>query len=408
MKYTNEKGERYDLTDELVSRAAEIKVELQKAYSGRANWHKVIKTLESEGYDTVGIINGENFRRVVLRYQLKNAPDNKLEKNYTQNGVLSHELGELNMQKRSTQLMTQEFNRARRQLTDKSLMVNAVEEAIAEHDFNFDLPELRYKAHTGKSLVVTLADIHYAAHIDIPRNKYNPEIARERVSNYANKVIDMAISNNIDDLYIANIGDTIEGAHMRNTQGFDTDLDMSHQITGAIEIVIGFLKKVVHTVAKKGMLVHYTGTAGNHDRFSGNKKDNFYGDSFAVVMNYFVQKFAETNSSLDYIEPDTIHRTVLDVEGKNIAIVHGDLESLAKPTTLGALSTYLDKSLDVVLGGHVHHQSVLEVGNNKYQVTSGSFKGSDNYSDQLGKGASQSQAALLVDHDDIINISIPV
>ena len=52
-----------------------------------------------------------------------------------------------------------------------------------------------------------------------------------------------------------------------------------------------------------------------------------------------------------------------------------------------------------MIGDHVHHNQLLEVGENRYQVTFGSIKGIDDYSLQLNAKASRSQGFVLVNEN---------
>lgn len=411
MKYTNEDGEQFELSTELVRRALEIKLELQKAFNGRTNWKRVVKQLTDEGFDTEGITPGENFRRVVTRLQLKEQPDTtqaRTNVDYTDRSQLGLLIGELAERKRDVQNITREFNKARRDLTDKKLLMDTVDKAISKTEFDFDLPDIEAKQQSGRALLASFADLHVGALVKTPNNNYDPHIAEQRVSKYADKLIKLVEETDVDDLYIANIGDTIEGQYMRANQGYSTVMNMSEQIVAAIEIVIGFLKKLIESLAPMGVLVHYVGIDGNHSRLNGNKKANIYGDSVEFIINELIQKTDFANSdSFDYINHDDIHRAVLDINGKNVAVTHGDLENVSNPTTLGSLSTFLNVPLDIVFSGHMHRYSIMEVGDGKYQITSGSFKGSDDYSQSLGKQSSRSQAVVLFEDDgSLINMSI--
>lgn len=403
--YKDDSGTLHGVSTELLDIAVQLKVELQKA-NGRCNWRQLKRMLIEEGFDNDMVVVCEGFRLLVKNYQ---------DRHYSGNTTILHSLtdtvGKLNQQKRDVQNLSRQFNSMKRTLTDKSLLVEQVHDALVNSTFVLNSSVTPSpKKHTQKALLASFADLHLGAEVDLPTNKYNSKIAKARINDYQGKLIDLAISLDVSDLYIANIGDMVENVYMRFTQGFDTELNFGDQIKYAMQYVGDFVVGLYEALVPYGITIHYTGIAGNHDRINGNKKNNIYGDNVAVVINSFIEFLAEhqlNNDYFDYIEPDSIYRTHLNILGQPIKIVHGDIDNITKDSTFGKIVTYDNHNYRMVLGGHLHRYSVLEVGDKKYMVTSGSFKGSDKYSDSLSKGASLSQAVVLIKaNGDLINMNI--
>lgn len=90
-------------------------------------------------------------------------------------------------------------------------------------------------------MIVGLSDLHIGALVDTNVNQYNFNIALERLSVYASKIIREANMNNITDLHVVNLGDVIEHSSMRFNQGYNVEFLFSDQIVRASDLIIKFL-----------------------------------------------------------------------------------------------------------------------------------------------------------------------
>ena len=128
----------------------------------------------------------------------------------------------------------------------------------------------------------------------------------------------------------------------------------------------------------------------------GDKNSNLNADHAVNISNRIIQMWIEvTGSDVQFVETDSYFAEVM-LRGYHFAFVHGDRDNLSNKTTLAKVSENHDRHYDAVIGGHVHKFSMLEVGNNRYQVTFGSFKGMDDYSKRLGVSSSRSQGVVIV------------
>ena len=65
---------------------------------------------------------------------------------------------------------------------------------------------------SGKNAaILQLSDIHYGLVVDNYWNKYNPDIAKNKISQLRDKVIQYCEFNDVSDLYITELGDAIAG-----------------------------------------------------------------------------------------------------------------------------------------------------------------------------------------------------
>lgn len=406
--YRDQDGNLHQLTNADLQDAVTIKDQLVKA-NGHCNFHRLRRLMIADGIDKhevkvcpgfYNLIKKYNYRYVMNNDSYVNSPKRYKNGKMTVPESVRNEIGQYNYAKRESQDMARNFNRLRRHITDTQIFRDQIAEALRHAKFSFNVSHYEKSLKTGNNvLLASFSDLHVGALVNTPQNKYDLKIAQQRAREYAFKLRKLALVNDVSDVYIANIGDMVEHVYMRFTQGFDTELNMSEQIVEAINIMCGFISFLYNELSEKGIKLHYTGIGGNHDRLNGNKKNSLYKDNVMTIVNAAVYNVASNMFKKDffeYIKPDDVYRTHLNINGTKVKIVHGDLDNLNKADTLGNMSLNDDRNYKLLLGGHLHRYSVIEAGMNKYIVTSGSFKGPDDYSSKLGRISSVSQAAVII------------
>lgn len=398
--FTNRKGERIEVSDEHLDTAIKIKEELQRSSpSRRCSWAKHKKMMHSEGY--IESDSNENYRQMIKQEQKERGvlpeaekhadmvSDNKLE-------AIKQEIGEISLAKRDAQNSFRELNKLKRELSDGVLLAESIERVLAEKDFGepSKFEPVYIDMLPCKGMIVSLSDIHYGAIVDVEGYTYNAEIAEKLIMEYADKVIAIAEDNNVESVYVMNLGDSIEHLYMRAQNTFSSDKTLSNQIAEVSDLIIKFLQKL-----SKYVNVAYSAISGNHDRITGNKQDNIYSDSAINVSNKIIETFTRygKNDRVKYINAESYHH-IIKVNGRSFLFVHGDRTPLSKKSVLAEQSMLYGVDFDAIIGGHVHHHTVTEVGEDKYIVTFGSIKGSDEYTlKTINTSASRSQGVILVD-----------
>ncbi|AVH85624.1 hypothetical protein [Lactobacillus phage Maenad] len=400
--YTDNKGKTHEIDDIGLETASRYKTELQRE-NGRANWGKVARLLRQDGYDAKQC---EGLRQLVKKYQrktgvLKSSKEQRsLELDHKRN-ALDKEIDEMLLEKRELQLMRREFNKSRRDYADMELFKRDVKRSLKDGitvvPNELDYPVVK-PLSDGSVLIVALSDLHIGAKVDVDGYKYDEDIAKDKLSEYADKVIRYASFSKFGAIYIENLGDSIEGAYMRNNQSYEITMKLSEQINTAIKLVSEF---VINVAKNTGIPVIYSGILGNHDRANGNKKDNLPDDGFSTVLNEAIKLIAEqTNYDITVKEPDKVTEDHLSVNGNNIKFVHGDLHNLAKAETLATSSQFDSMLYDAILGGHFHSMSIRE--ESGLVIQSGSVIGPTSYSERLHYRASRSQVMLDVSSDGTV------
>ncbi|MFT8556615.1 hypothetical protein [Liquorilactobacillus hordei] len=402
--YINRKGNKVVVSDKHLDVAIRIKEELQKTSpTRRTSWAAHKRMMRREGFHDSD--TNEGYRCLIKDVQKKRGTlptavkhvdlvaDNKLKS-------IKAEVGELYSSKLQLQAQGRNIRKLVRAVNKDVLFLEEIKEAIREKDFVKPSSFNKYHANSKeekKEMIVCLSDFHYGALVDIPENKYNTEIARELLNKYAQKVIKNIKKENVESVYVMNLGDLIENVYMRNQNLYNAEETLSEQIVNATELVIEFLETISSYVPVK-----YSAIAGNHDRLQGNKKSNLSADHAIRVSNKIIQTYAKySNSRVRYIEAERDYVHWIKVGKYVFCFIHGDLNNLQKKTLLAELSSMYGEHFVAVIGGHIHHFTMLEVGMNEYQVTFGSIKGIDEYSvDTIGSKSSRSQGVVIVGKDE--------
>ena len=416
--YTDKDGNVITVTEDHLATAITIKKALQ-SQSPRmiCSWTNHKKMMLQEGYDDSG--SNESYRQMIKKHQqslgefskqVNGSPATDVDSTVVPASKLSsiqEAVGELAFQKREIQLEASRLGKIRREIIDGTLFINEVTAAVREvfSDRNFS-KSLNHSFSPitdsdGTRIVACITDWHIGALVDVEGNKYDFEIAKLRIREFTEKLISIATEKKVNRIDVVYMGDMVEGTFMRNSQAYHAEFSSSEQMALGGQLLIELLLKL----SEKFVTV-YSGFAGNHDRMNqSDKNGNIDGDSAMVIVNKIVKVFVDASkiANLHFVETHHYNARLLDVNGVNIKLVHGDLEKKADTGKIDHHSSRDGVIYDVIVYGHFHHYACIEVGINKFEIRVGSIKGSDDYSEKLGLGSAPSQAVLIVDSNGEVN-----
>lgn len=403
--YTNKQGELVTVSEEHLQTSVQIKKELQNASpSRRASWNQHKKMMEVEGF--IDSDTNESYRCLIKDYQKSIGELPQVEKHAdmvadSKLKSIKELVGEISYEKRENQGYLKQINKGKRELIDFALLVEEIANAIGEYDFSkVQLEPYPYLQSNGKKMIVGLSDMHIGALVDTDINTYNYNVAIARLSAYASRIITEALNNGITDLYIVNLGDVVEHASMRFSQGFNAEYVFSEQIVRASDVIIKFLMYL----AKEGFNLTYAGIAGNHDRIT-DKDKNIDSDHAVRVINFAIRTFIE-NAGIKNIkfEDAKDYSHSIEMNTRNFKFVHGDLDSLKDDNLVAKHASMDGVDYDMVVMGHYHHFREMEVGFDKRVVVFGSLKGADDYGERIRKISVASQGLIIVDENGDIDV----
>lgn len=397
--YTNKEGEVVEVTQEHLDTAVRIKRELQMASpSHRTNWQQHESMMKIEGFEDSEV--SENYRQMIKSYQTATGTIESREKqaNIIADSKLisiKEAVGNLYYTKREVQMESLKLGRLKREITLFGVIAEEIREALL-NELNEIIPTYAYQDRLPSSvgkMVVLLSDWHIGATVNnVKGNTFNYKVAQSRVAKYIDKIRKIATEEDITDIDVVCMGDMTEHISMRKVnQAHEAEFTMSVQIVKAYELIRNLIVNL-----SKDFNVTYRGIGGNHDRMNGDKGDNIDGDSTIYVINFMIKEFIEGAKAdrISYLEVDDInYSTSFEVAGYNMKFVHGDNEKGNKK--LASHADIDDTSYNILAMGHLHHHSVTEVGQNKYEVYVGSLQGVNNYA-LKGKFLSNASQGIIV------------
>ena len=410
MRYSDKKGNVVEVSQEHIDTAIKIKIELQKSSpSQKCSWSQHKKMMEIEGFTDSD--TNENYRQMIKKAQKKSGELPELKKYVemvTENKLKSirEEIGEIRDSKIQAQQDYSKLNRLKKELSNDVAFLEGIENAIKEKDFSHILDFSQILVDSNKELqemVLAISDVHYGAFVNLEGRYYDTDVSKEILNNYIDKALKIANENNVGKIHVVGLGDYFEHDSMRIQNSYSSEKTLTEQVVDFTDIIINILQRL-----SKNFDVTYSAIGGNHDRQSGNKNDSIYGSHMVTISNKIVETFVKysKNNRIEYIESEPYHHIKM-INGKNILFVHGDKTPLKKSTILSELSTLYNINFDLVVGGHIHHFTMNEVSDDKYIVTFGSIKGSDEYTlKTLNTSASRSQGVILVSETGNVEVKM--
>ena len=261
-----------------------------------------------------------------------------------------------------------------------------------------------YDANFGdvkNEAVLLLSDLHIGVKCDNFYNKYNIEIAKQRVGKLVEDTIKYCRKNNVQRLNVLNLGDAIHGLIHTNAR-IEQEVDVAQQIIVASEIISQALFDL-QTAAPE---VVYRSVVDNHSRAIPAKDANLDGENFSLVIDYIIENRLTLIGSKIIFAKDN-----LDVglglfqlmNGKKFVFSHGHQEGANNclQSAVGATRDFID----YFAMGHYHSNKLKEFQGMSVFVN-GSVCGTEQYA--LGKRlfGDASQRLLIFENDDVLDIKI--
>lgn len=396
--YTNKQGELVTVSKEHLDMAVRIKKELQKASPSRkCNWRQHRIAMEKEGfYDSD---TNESYRCLIKSYQKSIGELPQVEKyaDMVVDGKLEsikEIVGEIAYEKRENQHVLRELNKVKREVIDYTLIAEQVRKSFKEYDWSeFDFKYYPIKTKNNK-MIVCLSDLHIGALVDSDINTYNFEIAKNRLQQFSDRIIKEIDVNNVSEVFLINLGDSIEHPYMHNLS-YNSEFTWSEQVTRASDLIIKFIKKLSEFVN-----VTYAGIGGNHDRISDDKNKNLDGDHAVKIINGAVKSFIE-NSNIERVtyQEAKDYEYSASINGLNVKFLHGDLDNINDKNLIATHCSNDGIDYSLILMGHYHHHWVKEQGLGKSVVGFGSLKGADGFGEKNRRLCDSSQGFVIVNEN---------
>lgn len=296
-----------------------------------------------------------------------------------------------------------EYKKERVKLNDQRLQINALTRLVArEETFKeiaieaasnisknkiFDVPKNINVKNTEKKAILCIGDWHYGLDVDLFYNTYSVDIAVERITTLLNTVLIHLQEHSIDDLYVINLGDMISG-RIHLPLRINNRIDTVQQTIEISEILAEFLN-----VLSEHTNVNYISVSDNHSRVEPNKKESLQTESFARIIDWFLEERLSNNKNIHFIE-NTFSEdfAIFNVFDHCVVAIHGDKDP--QRGIVDRLNSYLQGHIDLLISAHRHHFTADENNFTEFYCN-GSLIGQDQYSSDLRLNSKPSQLLFI-------------
>lgn len=244
----------------------------------------------------------------------------------------------------------------------------------------------------GNIGILQLSDWHYGIDIDSYYNEYNPQIAKDRLSDLLMQVIKIVNEQRLKKLIIVNLGDLIAG-RIHLTIRFNSRIDVITQTIEVSELLAEFIDELSTYIP-----IDYYSVIDNHSRLEPNKKDALQLESLARITDWYLIERLKDNDSV-FIGDNKYGLDIMtfSVFKWRFAGVHGDLDKLN--TVVKNVSLMTRQNYDVILTSHLHHLTIDEE-NKTLVVSNPSLMGTDDLAEKMRKNSYAAQNLIIVSENN--------
>ena len=257
------------------------------------------------------------------------------------------------------------------------------------------------KAEGGKEAVLLLSDMHIGMCIDSFCNKYDAEIAKERMKRLVSEVGYHCMLHKVSTLHVLDLGDEIHGL-IHNSARLSQEYDAAEQVMVASELIAEALNALTAYVR-----VTYRGCLDNHARMMANYKDSKDTENFGRLIHFYLKSRLALNKKVsfpeDNLDPSLGMLTLSN--GETMLFAHGHLDDPTKAVQeiYGIVMSMPNppKRVRYFCLGHYHSEKMKQFQWLRVIVNS-AFCGTDEYALSKRLISEPSQTLLIFDGDTLI------
>lgn len=324
-------------------------------------------------------------------YKWKNSMDNSDVKDDSYFKELQIQKRELEKERKKLQSEKIEYNRWLREDARDEMIVEKIENTIST------LPQLStpiripsMPVFNKKSWILAISDCHYGCEFEIKDfyngiiNAYSPEIFEERMTILFNKVVNKIEELGITELSIIELGDGIDGC-LRMSQLMRLRYGVIESSIRYADYLANWLNELSKYVSIKFQMVFDS----NHNqlRLLDGKKNTFPDENVSKIMMALIKERLRDNENIAILENPT-GMTYSMMSTYCVVGLHGEKKNL-KNNLLEMSRTY-GIHIDYTISGHIHHDTLKEIGMDSAVLSVGSVIGIDPYAMTLNAASNAS------------------
>ena len=224
-------------------------------------------------------------------------------------------------------------------------------------------------------MIVCLSDLHIGQSFQSIFGKYNSDIAKDRLNQYLNKIIEVAQRHGIYKVHVVGLGDLLSGS-IHKTVAITNKENVIEQIKLATEYISSFC----YELTKVFQVVQFYNVVGNHSRID-KKEDALHDERLDDIVGWAVTLSLSHIDNFHYMKHRMLDNGIADLSvcGKFYVAVHGDMDNNTNQG-ISNLVMALGFMPEAIIKGHMHSPAYREL-NGVKMIQSGSLAGAgDDYS----------------------------
>ncbi len=211
-------------------------------------------------------------------------------------------------------------------------------------------------SYSGENdLLVVLSDLHIGQTFSNVFGEYNSEIAKERLNEYLEKVLQIKERHKSQNVYVVLAGDLLSG-NIHKSVAVTNRENVIEQVKLAIDYITAFCYELTQHFNN----VYFTDCAGNHSRID-RKEDALHDERLDSLIAWVAEKLLSHVNNFNVLRSGKIDVGIaeFDIRGKSYVAVHGDYDDFSK-RSMGQLSGMLGYIPYSVIMGHRHFPAVTD------------------------------------------------
>lgn len=252
------------------------------------------------------------------------------------------------------------------------------------------------KINGDREMIVMLSDLHIGQDFNSIFGKYNSDIAKNRLSQYLNKILEIAKRHEVKKVHVVGLGDLISGGIHKTVQ-----ITNKENVIDQIKVATEYLSSFCYSLTENFESVFFYNVSGNHSRID-KKEDSLHDERLDDIIGWAVNLSLSHISNFHYMKHRMIDSGIADLSvcGKFYIAVHGDMDS---NTNQGISNLVLALGFvpEAILKGHMHSPSYKEF-NGVKMIQGGSLAGSgDDYTLEKRLVGKPSQTSVICNDNGI-------
>lgn len=240
--------------------------------------------------------------------------------------------------------------------------------------------------------VLVISDIHYGMVTDNIYNRYNTDIAAERLKTVVKAAASRIAMHGAKCLHVLLLGDACHGAIVTSARVASEELvaDQMMHVSELLAQSLDYLSDVVPNI-------YVYCTYGNHMRTVANKRDSVHRDNMERLIGWWLDQRMKGNERVTVLYDLPTEFVQFESCGYSFVGVHGDLDNVRKSTLIipPLFEKYeYDCPKYILMGDKHHHESFEQLG--VKAIVCGSLCGTDDYANQHRLYSEPEQLLLIV------------